>query len=164
MDKHRDINVQYDNWWKEQLAKSGYNNVEIAFRGFSSQGDGASYIGDINISKWLSSTGNPRYIRVQKLIDSENLNNTAIIRRDRYHNYVHWNTTNIYFDWYGEEHNNIQSMLNEIEKAIIKDHQQLNKDIYHRLEEIYDANISDEAVAETLIINEYEFGPDGKIW
>lgn len=51
LDDYRYINVEHEWWechyeyWLEELEKKGYSDVEIQFSGFHSQGDGASFTG-----------------------------------------------------------------------------------------------------------------------
>lgn len=173
VEKHRDINVKYDSWyegtigwWKEKLEPMGYYDVNISFSGFWSQGDGASYTGYINMIKWLEHQNNPRYSRILKLLKSGALEHSAEIKRDRWHNYVHWNTTSIYHEWAigGNSHPNVEALLDAIEEEVIKDHQSLNKEIYNDLEKDHDGQCTDEAVIDTLEANEYELSAEGKIY
>jgi hypothetical protein len=71
IEENRDINVDWD-WYepmfegfKEQLEEVGFYDVDIFFRGFYSQGDGASFDGKINSLKFAE-TENEK--RVAKLI------------------------------------------------------------------------------------------------
>ena len=50
LEKHRDINVDDSHWyeftmemWKEKLKEAGFDDAEIHFSGFWSQGDGACF-------------------------------------------------------------------------------------------------------------------------
>ena len=49
LDKYRDINLYHEWWdctydhWREKLQQVGYDDVEMTFSGFCSQGDGASF-------------------------------------------------------------------------------------------------------------------------
>lgn len=145
----------------KQVAYTGYN---ISFSGFYSQGDGASFTGTIDIIKWLEYNKIAKYDRILKLMKSGNIDTGANIKRDRWGNYVHWNTTSISYSWYlDDKYTRINELLESLEEDILKDHQQLNKDIYDDLEKCYDNQVSDEAVKETLIANEYEFDEDGRM-
>ena len=54
LDKHRYINVEHNWWdcvvdhWVEKLERKGYYDVDIQFSGFCSQGDGASFTARIS--------------------------------------------------------------------------------------------------------------------
>lgn len=61
IDNLRDINVDH-NWYedsfdyyKELLENAGFENAEISFSGFWSQGDGASFVADCDAQKILNS-------------------------------------------------------------------------------------------------------------
>lgn len=202
IEKHRDINVKYDDWdnseleyWAEKLAGIGfdvkeekwkdernyidgkwqntgkrvsYTEYNIAYTGFWSQGDGASFTGTVDISKWIETQAPVEYARIKKLIDSGKIDYSAEIKRDRWHHYVHWNSTSLYIDWnyigdYKADLSNITKLLNKLEADILSHHQDLNREIYSDLEKDYDGQVSDEAVKETLIANEYEFDENGSI-
>ena len=56
VEKYSYINVDYANWhdfiineWKLKLEELGFINPEISYTGFYSQGDGASFIADVDI-------------------------------------------------------------------------------------------------------------------
>lgn len=185
LEKYRDINVRYDDWyegefdyWATELEKMGYDilkeklnskgkkvrDIQIAFSGFWSQGDGASFTGDVDIIKWLEYINYSKYNRILKLLKSGAIQHSASIKRDRWHHYSHWNTTSIYHDWYmNGDHPRIEALIEELEQDLLEHHQQLNKDIYKALEECYEGDTSDEAVADTLRVNEYEMDITGKI-
>lgn len=185
LDKYRNINVEFDDWyewefenWATKLAERGYDIVEektnkngkkykdyqIAFSGFWSQGDGASFTGTVDIIKWLEYTKNSRYSRILKLLKSGSIQHSASIKRDRWHHYSHWNTTSIYHDWYmNGDHPRIEALIEDIEEELLKDHQELNREIYKELQEDYEEQTSDEAVKDTLEANQYEFDETGKI-
>ena len=58
LDDYRYINVEHEwyethyEYWIEKLEEKGYANVEINFSGFYSQGDGASFVGYVP-SQWV---------------------------------------------------------------------------------------------------------------
>jgi len=58
---YRDSGLDYDWWvhvydeWKAELKEMGFDNVDISFSGFSSQGDGASFTADrFDFLKWAN--------------------------------------------------------------------------------------------------------------
>ncbi len=188
IEKHRDFNVQDEWWdcetdfWAEKLAEMGFDIVEtewktnkkgvryesksnlISFSGFYSQGDGASFTGTVDIQKWIETQEPVKYARILKLLNSGKIQHSAKIKRDRWHHYVHWNTTSIYHDWYmNGDHSRIEALIEELEEDVLKHHQDLNREIYRDLEKDYDGQCTDEAVRESLIANEYEFDNTGKI-
>lgn len=176
LDRHRDINT-LDDWWDfvcddciEKLESLGYENTDIRFSGFYSQGDGASFTGTVNVLEWIRvNDKEEKYKRISKLINNGviDINNDKIVR-DRWNNYVHENTTTLYFDTnyqYGvcKNYNNIEEFLKDLEHDIYKHHVDLNKEIYRSLEEAHDYLQSDQSVCDTLEVNEYEFDEQGNI-
>jgi hypothetical protein len=134
----------------------------IQFSGFWSQGDGASFTGTVDFIVWLEYKNDPKYARILKLMKSGVIYNVANIKRDRWHNYVHENTTSLYTEWYFDKPN-IQSLLEEIETQCFEHHRELNEELYRDLENEYENLTSDEQVIDTLEINEYEFDNEGNI-
>jgi hypothetical protein len=190
LDKHRDINVDHDDWcnfelenWADKLLEKGYdvreqctrkdgrkyNKIGIAYSGFWSQGDGASITGEVDVEKWILANNYSKYKRLYKLIRNGNIDAPATIKRDRWHNYVHWNTTTLYIDWrYNTDYiskslDNIELLMDQLDQEITTDMQDINKEIYRDLENTYDSLCSDESVADTLIANAYEFDENGKM-
>lgn len=194
-DWFKEDGFDYDWWedvyniWEEKLTELEYDvtkvtreknkkgeyydkkEILINFSGFYSQGDGASFTGEVDVVKWLKRfPENKDYKRILKLIDSNFVYPTdSSIVRDRWHNYVHWNTTSLNMNWdmngrLGTSASNVMKVLDEIEAAIFAEHQQLNKDIYTALEKEWDSLNSDEYVDETIMANEYEFTEEGKRW
>ena len=148
-----------------------YTDYLINFSGFYSQGDGASFTGQVDILKWLKFTNNPKYARIVKLLESGALECSGNIKRNKWHRYVHWNTTTLYLNWEERERRyvrdelkNINYLLGDIENDCFKHHQDLNKEIYAELEKEYDYLTSNRVVGETLETNEYDFDDNGKIW
>lgn len=190
LDKHRDINVEYGDWadselewWAEKLLTMGYDVYEgrtnrngkkyrainIAYSGFWSQGDGASYEGYIDIAKWIETHEPVKFRRILKLIQSEAIEITqANIKRTSAH-YVHERSTSVYIDWNtgdsgSKEYLRIQEIMAQLESDIIQDHVNLNREIYSDLEKCYEGMTSDESVRDTLEANEYEMDKTGKIY
>ena len=184
LDKYNTINVDHDDWynfildnWYEKLLEHGFDikNINkkgieyysIAFSGFSSQGDGASFTCDrIDIERWIKTNNIKKYNRILKLINNNNINYSAeIIRNSRYN---HENSTSVYIDWnylYSTRKNidNIDNLLEELANDITQHHIELNKEIYNDLNKVFYDLISEEAVKDTLIINEYKFNEEGTI-
>jgi hypothetical protein len=141
----------------EDLQKLGYYNVEISFSGFYSQGDGASFTGSLDVNEWIKVNTAGKYKRIKDICFS------CVIKRDRWNNYVHWNTTSVYLEGDTSHKNcpNIDNLINELEADILAQHQELNKDIYKRLENDYKYLTSEAAIIETIEANEYYFTKEG---
>lgn len=62
----QEVSTSYDWWddtfetWKEALDQIGFENADISFRGFASQGDGASFTANVNLPKLIDFLATPR--------------------------------------------------------------------------------------------------------
>lgn len=164
-----EINVDYD-WYDTILfdfidgcKKIGIsvNYKDISFSGFYSQGDGASFVGEMcyNVQAFLKYLG---------VFIPDNIAECIYIRFVRTSfNYCHENTCTTEleagFDEYGAD---VESEYSEILEIIEKRAEQLRLDLckklYNDLEQAYEDLTSDEGIASTLIANEYEFYENGE--
>lgn len=177
LDKYRHINVEHDWWdsvydlWVEKLEQVGYDDIEINFSGFWSQGDGASFTGRVYEGD------------VQKFMDAHNLatkyphiynlagNNYIRLRLSRIsHHYYHSNTVEA--DGEMEEVYEPDDDSDLREAALYAVYQEADKEwvhfindfsvisaaymdkIYTDLEVDYDYLTSDDAVREALSAND----------
>jgi hypothetical protein len=177
LDEHRDINTEHQGWWDmvyedwtEKLEDLGYRNIDICFSGFHSQGDGASFTGNVDVLAWIKTNDETnKYKRIAKLMYEGiiDIQDDRIVR-DRWHHYVHENTTTFHFSTYYEggacqDYDNIDMILNDLESDIYLHHKNLNSEIYSSLNETHDYLTSDQSVADTLEANDYEFNINGEI-
>lgn len=168
LEKHRDINVDNEEWsdgiideWRSKLEGQGFNNVEIAYSGFWSQGDGASFTAkSLDVDKIIKSLG----LKASKElleeasageIDGEVKRTTTM--------YVHENTTSVFLGYHGENEK-VNNEVADLEKQIQEYNYKTNKEIYNELDKAYEYLTSDEQVIETIKSNDYEFTEDGKIF
>lgn len=175
LDKQSHINVENDFWYEDiiynhtqKLKSLGFNEVEIAFSGFNSQGDGASFTcNSIDFKKWLSENNTNNNKRLLSLLNKDLIELDGNIKRDRYTHYCHWNTTTLYLSdsVFGERgsYPNIESAIEQLDKEITNFMQNYNKEIYNELGSVYYDQISEKAIFETLEANYYEFTEDGNI-
>lgn len=177
LDKQYHINVEIDFWYEgiiddhtQKLESLGFNEVKIAFTGFGSQGDGASFTcNSIDFKKWLSENStNNNNKRLLSLLNKDLIELDGNIKRDRYTHYCHWNTTTLYLSdsVFGEKNSypNIESTIEQLDKDITNFMQSYNKKIYKDLDNTYDELTSEKAILETLEANNYEFTEDGNIY
>jgi len=178
LDKNRDINIDHGmEWWDmvyedwtEKLEEFGYRNIDICFSGFYSQGDGASFTGNVDVLEWIKTNDKEgKYKRIAKLMSDGiiDINDDRIVR-DRWHSYVHENTTTFHFSTdyqYGacQDYINIEMILNDLESDIYLHHKNLNREIYSSLDESYNYLQSDQSVSDTLEVSDYEFNINGDI-
>lgn len=177
LDKYRHINVDHDWWdavyslWEEKLELLGYHDIQINFSGFYSQGDGASFTGRIHSRKAAQFMEQHdlavKYPHVYALAGQHYV--SLRLQRNSHH-YYHENTVSadgemdtVYepdddsdlrdvalFEIYQKAEHEFQSFVEDFEQ-ISRDYMQK---IYADLEVDYDYLTSDEAVRESLSIND----------
>jgi len=176
IERNRDINVDRDDWhdpiiegFVEDMQALGLVDIEASYSGFWSQGDGASftaYVSDV-----------PKFVKEAlglKYPDSA-LNNLTINFERKSSRYCHENTCETVVDLDAQEDEmevhlgggpgaEIFVSLNEVADHVQEEAEawRLRKcaDLYRSLEKEYDYLQSDEAVADTLEINEYTYEVD----
>jgi len=168
--------------WKQALEQIGFDNADISFSGFSSQGDGASFTCksvDVGKLKAFMSTD----IQASQVIDSEpedfrpwlvwkakgkspaNRQYRRIpadyvqaeIKRISHH-YSHENTCTFEITGSGRhETPRVDKILNAFEKDVEHLRRDLCRAIYRDLEEDYEYMVSDEQLIESAEANDYTF-------
>lgn len=164
LEKFRYINVEHD-WYepiyeqfKELASEYGIEIDDMNFSGFYSQGDGASFTGEISdFKKFAEKTGLKELARFSKVIE-ENL--TMKITR---YNSSYYHSGTVYADVYGSYVSH-PAIENPIEGKLRKVKNELCEKLYRNLEEEYDELTSDEMVRETIIANNYEFLESGELF
>lgn len=147
----------------EMLAKKGFEDAKISFSGFCSQGDGASFIADIDIDKVL------KYFKI-KIEYAELLKYTDItgcIKTD-HSNYSHSNTmiTDLEYDETkkipADKEQKMYDLQETLENTILEIARDEANKIYDRLGRSYDSLISEDAIINTLNECEHTFLKNGK--
>lgn len=173
LDKNRYINVEGIDWWEfiiedwtEKLAEKGFEDAEIHFRGFYSQGDEAVFdCKNFDIKKLLNLVEIPE--KRKKIIlecDEKYCIGFEIYRKSFANLYYHENTRCL--GWYTsinlppEYEDFIEEFVTKLEEIRVE----LCEEIYSDLEDEYNYLLSDEKVEDTLKANEYEFLADGTIY
>lgn len=163
LEEHLYTNVEYFNWYEftindqtERLASLGYNDADIRFSGFYSQGDGASFTATVDLATWINQDKKNR-AKFQAL-DKFDIS-ASIIRTT--HHYSHENTIRAATDMESDAPETMQDLENELEEAITQEARELSQEIYRTLEEDYNYLTSDECITETIESNEYTFEHDG---
>jgi len=162
IDNNRYFNTEDNDWseytldyWKEKLAALGFDNTKIYFSGFASQGDGASFEGQIDIIKWL--TVNKKRTEYKAIIDDIDNCNIVITKSGHYE---HEMTMSVEVEYFGNNDkacNTIDKLGNEI----LENAREQARLIYKELDKENDYLTSDEAIAESLESNECDFLEDG---
>ena len=173
LEKHSDINVDFEGWHEdiienfcENAEKIGFNVTidDVQFSGFWSQGDGASFTGSIDILKYLKETRQLTVYRpLVKAINNGYVSDTVVISRDSYH-YSHENTCSADdIEVYEDISPKVEDLRIDLEYELEEKRKDLSIELYRDLEKTYNYLCSEEAIVETLVANEYEFDESGDI-
>ena len=163
LENYREINIEGGFWEnpdsvyeiKKWLEKNGYNDVDLRYSGFWSQGDGASFTASVDIAKWITAGKlKKKYPLTFKHSDEIN------VQIKQAGNYYHEMTMSIEIEAHDGE---CDAELVELEDVILSEAREKAKKIYKALENEYNKQTSDEAVIEMLRVNDYKFTIDGKI-
>ena len=103
LEKYRYINVEHDQWWgcvesdfKEDMKQVGIDVDHIHFTGFSSQGDGACFVGHlVNTLVYLDHHHKDQYPMIRKLLENGGSVYTSCKHKG---NYYHENSVDIWID------------------------------------------------------------------
>jgi hypothetical protein len=175
----------YDNWWecleeylREDMKLRGIEIDDVQFSGFYSQGDGSSFVGNVDLlhfmnwdaqqgeaSHHLATTHKEAYLSMipfngDKSVDYEWI---VVIKRNSHH-YSHENTvsTNVEYDYYGDGDDDMpENAVIELEQALDDIMRGYMRSYYKHLEDEYDYLTSAEAFIEACDANEYLFNVDG---
>lgn len=168
-DNWHDFVIEY--WQDEKLPAMGFQNAKIAYSGFWSQGDGASFTckaESFDVLEFLKSQKALKdFPTLVKYIRNESIAvNASVYRIDTY--YSHENTVSVetevvyYKDVSSELYVKIEkeeARLNGLIKEVVRS---TSRQIYNELEESYESLRTDEAVKDTILANEYTFDINGK--
>lgn len=172
IDNHRDINT-YDGWWEpifegitEEAEQAGFHVGNIYFSGFWSQGDGAMFeyttLGDTLLNKFVDqldlSPMRKSWLRTQTFAQSEGKHSGHYYHENCCSHVVDFEPN---FSTYGNFWEWIGSFADQYEEFVISEYKTLCRELYSRLSTYNDELTSDEEVAETIIMNEWEFDVDG---
>ena len=193
-----DINIEYTDWhepiiegFESDMKEDGLSDIEVSYSGFNSQGDGASFTGEVYDNKtfmkkcldlkddqWLDMDDEEKpedegsRLRADLLdlgFDSrEKLtpdNFSISIIRDS-SRYSHENTIsgNVVIEDVPESIEDefpLDEYAAKLEEMVTKWARATSVDLYRKLERYYDELMSDEEVKETIIQNDYKFDKNG---
>lgn len=167
----RDINI-WDDWheytiedFKEDLTEVGFENPEVCYSGFCSQGDGASFDARCNIEKLVKTIGDKRFKPLVKLYRA-GLFGLTIEKTSFANHYSHEKTRYITeeFAFNCDKHRKLMDLGCRFQSYVESLRRDWCQDIYHKLEREYDYLTSEEAIKETIEANGYEFLESGKIF
>ena len=172
IENHRDVNT-YEGWWdpifegiREEGLAAGFDITDIYFSGFWSQGDGAMFEYEIIRGTLLN-----------KFVDQLDLSplrkswlRTQTYARGRGKHSGHYYHENCCshviifepdFGWNENFSNWIEGFADQYEEFVISEYKTLCRELYSRLRKYNDELTSDQEVADTIIMNDWEFDVDG---
>ena len=150
------------------MGKLGFKDIKVGYSGFSSQGDGASFTGEISSEdaiKFLKAHVGNKFKKITKEYP-------IVFKITRNGRYMHENSTSINWDY---ENNYVEQdfgvdLSNEYEDSLATVSDEINawmysknKDIYKQLESAYDNESSEENIMSLIEANDYEFDENGKM-
>jgi hypothetical protein len=171
LDSYRDINVDMEDWYdldyeKELLNDLGFEDTNILWSGFSSQGDGACFTcANIDIRKFLKATNTESdFQSVVGGIERELVYMSGCIHHTGH--YYHQRSTSLTLVWdiYLDEEDGYATTNNQCERLEIYLTDYIvsyGGGIYRRIERAYEDMTSDESVRETIICNDWLFDIEG---
>lgn len=169
LDKHRDINVNYNEWdshvlyeWNEKLLGKGFEDSKITYSGFHTQGSKATFTANFSI-------GRPIPDHVMAALAAEKLSGGDILVREdmRCQFYGKIKDGRVYH-MNPDDPNRLGSWAvgrwaEEVSDEIHEEVKILCGDIFDDLQTEYDYQTSDERVIETIECNDYRFDINGKL-
>jgi hypothetical protein len=169
LDNNREFNVSdYFIWYdwieenfKDDLSKSGFDNVEIAFSGFWSQGDGASFTADTIDLHALNKVYN---LGIKKVVcDIINKECFPKVRRSNRH-YSHEHTCSIDYDGVGYSRKlpRLEAVIDKVMDQLEGIRLTLCRELYKALEGEFTNLQSDNVIKEALVDCECLFTEDGQ--
>lgn len=163
----RKLYTDWGNYWfpdpllevfKDTAKEYGFEDIDISYRGFCSQGDGLSFTGKINIDYFIDKIvkENPKLskFRIKTLI--EYTGTTFTLKRITYH-YCHENTVDTCITINSTQrltdrsYDYLHEIANYLEKYIESTRKELCRHFYASLGEDYNAFMDEEVVKEYLI-------------
>lgn len=175
IENHRGRNVDDQFWhehilddWKEKLEALGFNNPDISYTGFWSQGDGACFTCDsIDLEKYTEylimqadSYEQAKWLRVFGLLYDKGLANAKINHVGRYY---HEHSMSVEYEVFVQSeavYQRFNGLMDHIEQAIVK----ISQAIYRELEAEHNYLTEDDAVKDSLMASELQFRDDGRVW
>lgn len=172
IERMRDINVDSYDWydaeleyWKEELENLGFTDAKIYFSGFWNQGDGACFESTVDIPAFIKANHlTSEYRSLMTCIQHGRWTHATIKHEGHYYN-KYTMRVEVEIDHHSDDSAELYDRLDDAENRLVNailDVARTHADkIYDGLEKEYYYLVSDEAVTETIRVNEYEFTADG---
>lgn len=175
---NRHITTEYYEWWdtdvdefKEDMLKRGFEIEDVWFSGFWSQGDGACFVGSIDVLKWLRATDGeePDLAKTRSLRYwlKELGSSAAYASITHTGHYYHRHTMYIEVEWndsrvYGQpEPPKAVKQLLDLESAMLEDARDMALKLYEILESTCEGMMQDDYLTDFLEVNGYLFWENG---
>lgn len=157
---------------KEVLGFLGFENVEIGFSGFSSQGDGAHFTG-----RWRAANVDADGLKAHAPVDAELHRFAAafaeiakqypeaffMVSHSGHYQHEYCTDFDFELEWPDAEDAPIaDEVRREVEKRLTDTSRAAMRWVYRQLEGDYEGQTSEEAIADAMEVNGYEFTADGK--
>jgi hypothetical protein len=153
--------------WTTKLSKMGFIEPKIAYSGFWSQGDGASFTCKyIDFEKLIKAFNLVEFETVLKAAKMDLVG--GCIKRIAHH-YFHPYTVKFETESRGDFGNattqaRFETELNDFDASMQESIVTLSKELYRELENSYADYNSDRYIIENILANDYEFTEDGKVF
>jgi len=149
--------------FKEDMGKLGFSKVDVSYSGFWSQGDGASFTALVDLPKYIKATKQEKkYAKLLKGMEEGDIDDSALIERTN-HQDSHENTVRAGDVHYHGSDEETQKQADALSEDLTQFVREESKKLYDKMESDYEDATSDEALKESIEMNEYEFTEDGKI-
>ena len=158
-------NYVIEDWQDEKLPALGFDNAEISYSGFGSQGDGASFTAKVNILTWLkvnkNLNQNKELVEFLKNESESCYIEINVVRSSR--QYSHEYTVSVECD--GHLYNNVPDrvtkQVDDLNSAILQNVREISRKIYKELEAEYNDQTSDNAIIDAIKNNDWTFRENG---
>jgi hypothetical protein len=172
IDKHREINVNHEWWdytyesWAEKLIEKGIEPKDFAFSGFYSQGDGASFTGNLNLLQFIRAHNLEQEFPAATFFADDYLTASLFRGSSRYshehtvnisldHNYLNdFDEDDLRASVYDTMNDELSDEWNRLEETLIDTCRGYMRALYSDLRKEYEYLTSDEAVYEALEAND----------
>ena len=174
VDKMNDINIWEDwhectlEYYKDVLASSGFEQADIHYSGFWSQGDGASFDAKCDIEKIIAKliSKDPENKKFKRLIKLANAGIVALAIETNSTHYCHERTRSIVMERYlcfdSSKHKRLKDLCSDFVVKAEELRLELCNNIYESLDKEYEYLTSKEAIVDAIKSNDFEFLESGK--
>lgn len=151
--------------WQEKLATMGYEDAEIEYSGFSSQGDGACFKAGVNALTWFKAHKGARTeLRALYRFANKGSYIKAEVSHSGRYSHAYSMDSAVELDGWGESPSDkVQLQAEQLQRWILEDARELANKIYRELEQEYEYCTTRESIIETIKANEWTFNARGHL-